>query len=1368
MNSSKTQINLIEQLTKAESSLNIFFTLSSDLVCLRGQDGYFKQLNPAWKKVLGWSSSELLSTPWIEFVHPDDVAVTLRAETERNKEFVTEYENRYRHKDGSYCWLSWRVSQNEDGLCYAIAKDITAVKQAEESLQKRLELERLITTLSTQFINFSWEAIDDGINQILQVIGEFSGFDRSYVVLFPNSKAEAYPSTPGDSKGDVVYQWCAESVEPLADEWQRFSTEPDQWLIAKLRSFDAIQVSTLADLPSEANNMRLAMRASGTQSLLIVPMVHSNSLMGYVVFAALKEEKTWSDDIVAPLRIIGDIFANAINRKQVRSKFWENERVFRAVFNQTFQLSSILKLDGTVLEDNQTAMDFCQLDRSEVIGHPFWTLRCWTISPETQEQLKNAIAKAAAGNIVRYEVDALAPDDTVITIDFSLKPLKNETGQVELLIAEGRDLTAHKLAEQNLQRAVDELTEWRNRYEVAGQINGLLLYEWDSQTEEVIWGHNVEQVFGYSPEEFTGSIEQWMELIHPDDVEKVIQKLERAIATKEPAYIEYRMRQKDGTYITLEDKGQFYPDRAGNLNRMIGFITNVTERKQIQEALRESEERWKLALCGNNDGIWDWNIKTNEVFYLARWQELLGYEKHDLSNHLDEWKTRVHPDDFSWVMQAVQEYLDRKTPYFIAEYRMRCKDGSYKWILGRGQAVWDEIGAPVRMVGSLTDISDRKYSEEALKASEARFRHLCACSPVGIFLADAEGRCLYANPRLLAIAGLTVEEILKQGWLQSVHPGDREWVGADWSACARRGQECSQQYRFQTAEGIVRWIQARTSPMCSDQGQLIGHVGTIEDITDRKQAEATLQQALSELETKVEERTAEIKLANEQLKAEIAERQNTEMALRQSEEQFRRVFDEAPLGIALTGLDGRFFKVNQALQDMLGYTESELLSLDCEDITYPEDWVQKLSYLAQIKQGEIESFQVEERYLKKNQELLWGNLTSMELKDEAGKVLYGLGMLEDITERKQALEALQKSEACYRAIVEDQTELICRYEPDQTMTFVNDAYCRYFSQERSEVIGRSFMPLIAEEDQEFVAQRISSLSQAQPIVTYEHRVILPSGEIRWQQWTDRAVIFDEQGNIIEYQAVGRDITERKQAEVEIRKALEKEKELSELRSSFVSLVSHEFRTPLTTIHSSTELLDRYSSRLSDQKKQNHLKRIQSAVLRMTQLLEDILTIGKAEAGKLKFEPSQIDLVPLCREIVDSMQIGLGPHHLLNFVPLGDGTNAWIDEKLLGHIITNLLSNAIKYSPKGGIVQFDLVCTDSWATFRIQDKGIGIPKEGLEKLFESFSRANNVGMIPGTGLGLTIVKQCVELHGGKIDVESELGVGTTFTVTLPLR
>jgi signal transduction histidine kinase len=176
---------------------------------------------------------------------------------------------------------------------------------------------------------------------------------------------------------------------------------------------------------------------------------------------------------------------------------------------------------------------------------------------------------------------------------------------------------------------------------------------------------------------------------------------------------------------------------------------------------------------------------------------------------------------------------------------------------------------------------------------------------------------------------------------------------------------------------------------------------------------------------------------------------------------------------------------------------------------------------------------------------------------------------------------------------------------------------------------------------------------------------------------------------------------------------------------------------------------------------------------MTQLLEDVLTIGRAEAGKLEFQPAPMDLAAFCHKIVENMQeladeehISSHHQHRLTLVTQGDCSNVQMDAKLLEHIVSNLLSNGLKYSPEGGTVQFDLICDGESAVFHIRDCGIGIPQKDLEQLFESFRRASNVGTIPGTGLGLAIVKKCVELHGGTITVDSVVGTGTTFTVTLP--
>ena len=246
-------------------------------------------------------------------------------------------------------------------------------------------------------------------------------------------------------------------------------------------------------------------------------------------------------------------------------------------------------------------------------------------------------------------------------------------------------------------------------------------------------------------------------------------------------------------------------------------------------------------------------------------------------------------------------------------------------------------------------------------------------------------------------------------------------------------------------------------------------------------------------------------------------------------------------------------------------------------------------------------------------------------------------------------------------------------------------------------------------------------------------------------------------------ALGRQVI----TQMELRLALEKEKELNELKSRFISMTSHEFRTPLTTILGSAELLENYSHKWPEEKKRVHFERIHSNIQYLSQLLNDVLLIGQAEAGKLEFNPEPLGVVQLCCSLVEELQLSAGSEHTIAFISHCPEIEGYLDEKLLRHILNNLLSNAIKYSPTGSTVNFDLGCENGQAIFQIQDEGIGIPEKDQQHLFESFHRAKNVGNIPGTGLGLSIVKRSVDLHRGKITVKSKLGVGTTFTVTIPL-
>lgn len=239
------------------------------------------------------------------------------------------------------------------------------------------------------------------------------------------------------------------------------------------------------------------------------------------------------------------------------------------------------------------------------------------------------------------------------------------------------------------------------------------------------------------------------------------------------------------------------------------------------------------------------------------------------------------------------------------------------------------------------------------------------------------------------------------------------------------------------------------------------------------------------------------------------------------------------------------------------------------------------------------------------------------------------------------------------------------------------------------------------------------------------------------------------------------------AEADARRALAQEKELNRLKSEFVSMLSHDFRTPLTSIQGFAELLHHRMAQLSPEAIDRYFDKINMAVEHLLHLLDEVLLIGGLEVGKVQCQPTSIDLKQFCHELVETLQFSVDQQPQICFTCTGTCTPAEMDPMLLQQILSNLLSNAIKYSPNGGQIRLDVNCQDDMATFRVQDQGIGIPIENQAHLFETFYRCSNVGPIKGTGLGLAVVKQCVDAHAGKIFLESIEGEGTTVTVTLPL-
>ncbi|MFK7801495.1 MAG: PAS domain S-box protein, partial [Anaerolineae bacterium] len=309
---------------------------------------------------------------------------------------------------------------------------------------------------------------------------------------------------------------------------------------------------------------------------------------------------------------------------------------------------------------------------------------------------------------------------------------------------------------------------------------------------------------------------------------------------------------------------------------------------------------------------------------------------------------------------------------------------------------------------------------------------------------------------------------------------------------------------------------------------------------------------------------------------------------------------------------------------------------------------------------------------------------------------------------RETLSALALSEARYRAVIESQTELICRFNTAGTLTFVNEAFAKSFGYYSNEMINQSLsIKLPAQINHQF-SESIKTIVTSKMPSTFENRTDSDnSDESIWQQWTVLP-IFGKDKEILEIQAVGVDITNRKQAEIVLRKALDQERELGELKSRFVTMASHEFRTPLTTIMSTSSFLEMAEDTISSSKRIARLAKIQQATRNMTQLLDDVLVFGKAEADKLDYHPSWLNLKAFCDELIEDIRAASQNSHDIEVEDQLTMEMVYSDESLLRQIITNLVTNAIKYSPKGS--KIDIVLSNDEHDFSviISDNGIGIP------------------------------------------------------------
>jgi len=481
------------------------------------------------------------------------------------------------------------------------------------------------------------------------------------------------------------------------------------------------------------------------------------------------------------------------------------------------------------------------------------------------------------------------------------------------------------------------------------------------------------------------------------------------------------------------------------------------------------------------------------------------------------------------------------------------------------------------------------------------------------------------------------------------------------------------------------------------------------------------------------------------------------------------IFDTAAVGIAFVR-QHTVLKCNRRFAEILGYEQEEVTGQLTRAWFHSDEDFMADGNRANERYIHGQNYSSELRLRRKDGTSIWvvSDSRAVDPAEPQAGIIIGIS---DITERKLAEAALQQTRERLDLAMQSSAISIWEWDTRRGTVYIDAALAQMTGDEPSEryLTLEELAPLVHPDELEAVRQaQFECLKGLRPFYRMEHRIKTASGDWVWVLSRGRVVERDGDGRALRMTGTNVDITQRKRAEVELLSALQREKELSEMKSKFVSIASHELRTPLATILSSAELLEHYSDGLSVDDKLKMLHGIQNGVKRMNAMIEDVLIIGKAEAGALQYDPRPVDLRDLCNKVVDELRAGVAKQHVIQFEQQFERSSLDLDEKLLRHIITNLLSNAVKYSPAGSTVTLLLAERDGQALIEVGDQGIGIPVQDQARLFESFHRASNVGNRQGTGLGLVIVKKAVDLHGGTISIDSKVDAGTRISVRLPMR